>query len=391
MPRRSREKVAVARALVSAASAAASTGLNPYLRRHLSGHVGEVDAWPLLAEEDEVLDLLIADAVVADATRTAFGTGQLPAEVAAVLSTRHLIAAASAEQRRAVRQAAMAWSRAAPRGSGVGAASWSIVWAQLQPRSVHVVLTGHTNWVTSVATVPLPDGRTLLATGSNDRTVRLWDPNTASPVAEPLTGHTNWVSAVVAVPLPDGRTLLATSSYDGTVRLWDPSTASPVGDPLTGHTSAVRAVAAVHLPDGRTLLATSSNDRTVRLRDPSTGRPVGNPLTGHTDAVSAMAAVPLPDGRTLLATTGFRDRTVRLWDPSTGRPVGDPLTGHTNAVSAMAAVPLPDGHTLLATGSDDGTVRLWDPTTARQVGDPWSVPAFLDSDLGRDLVDVSVS
>jgi WD40 repeat protein len=90
-------------------------------------------------------------------------------------------------------------------------------------------------------------------------------------IGDPLTGHTDWVEAVAAVPLPDGRILLATGSADRTVRLWDPTTGTPVGDPLTGHTGGVRAVAAVPLPDGRTLLATGSDDRTVRLWDPTSG------------------------------------------------------------------------------------------------------------------------
>ena len=68
----------------------------------------------------------------------------------------------------------------------------------------------------------------------------------------PLTDHTGWVDAVAAVPLPDGRTLLATGSLDGTVRLWDPTTGATIGKPLTDHTSAMYAVAAVPLPDGRT-------------------------------------------------------------------------------------------------------------------------------------------
>jgi hypothetical protein len=179
------------------------------------------------------------------------------------------------------------------------------------PGMSHRILTGHTP-VLAVASVALPDGRTLLATGSADRTVRLWDPSTGHPVGEPLTGHTSWVRAVASVVLPDGRTLLATGSADRTVRLWDPSTGHPVGEPLTGHTGPVNAVASVALPDGRTLLATGSADRTVRLWDPSTGHPVGEPLTGHTDWVLAVASVALPDGRTLLA-TGSDDRTMIVW------------------------------------------------------------------------------
>ncbi|MGH3930800.1 MAG: WD40 repeat domain-containing protein, partial [Pseudonocardiaceae bacterium] len=61
-----------------------------------------------------------------------------------------------------------------------------------------------------------PDGR-LLASGGDDKVVRLRDPATGQPVGGPLTGHTHWVRAVAFSP--DGR-LLASASYDGTVRLW---------------------------------------------------------------------------------------------------------------------------------------------------------------------------
>src|SRR5215470_12816330 len=158
-------------------------------------------------------------------------------------------------------------------------------------------------------------GLDLLAV-ARGQSVELVDP-TSRQVIRLLTGHTGSVWAVAAVPLPDGRTILATASDDRTVRLWDPTTGTTLGNPLTGHTSPVLAVAAVPLPDGRTILATASDDRTVRLWDPTTGTTLGNPLTGHTSPVLAVAAVPLPDGRTILATASD-DRTVRLWLLTTG-------------------------------------------------------------------------
>ena len=61
-----------------------------------------------------------------------------------------------------------------------------------------------------------PDGR-LLASGSADKTVRIWDLATGQEIRT-LVGHTDWVTGVSFSP--DGRRL-ASSSYDGTVKIWD--------------------------------------------------------------------------------------------------------------------------------------------------------------------------
>jgi WD40 repeat protein len=156
---------------------------------------------------------------------------------------------------------------------------------------------------------------------------------------------------------PDGR-LLASGSDDASVRLWDVAGRSSVAT-LTGHTSTVHSAA--FSPDGTTL-ASSSYDRTIRLWDVSSARTVAV-LKGHTSAVMSVAFSP--DGRLLAsggggASTAFGndypdDHTVRLWDVARRTNVAT-LTGHTGTVRSVAFSP--DG-TTLASGSHDGTVRLW--------------------------------
>lgn len=85
---------------------------------------------------------------------------------------------------------------------------------------MHLVLTGHTDQVYSVAFHP--DGKRLASAG-RDRAVWLWDLATGLDVAR-LGGHANYVFSLAFSP--DG-TSIVSGSGDGTVRLWDSAPPAP--------------------------------------------------------------------------------------------------------------------------------------------------------------------
>ncbi|KAL9045426.1 MAG: hypothetical protein Q9214_001526 [Letrouitia sp. 1 TL-2023] len=179
----------------------------------------------------------------------------------------------------------------------------------------------------------------LLASGSPDSSIRLWDPATGSLLCT-LEGHSELVNALAFSP--NGN--LASGSGDETVRLWDPSTGALLST-LRGHSSSVNAVA--FSPDGK--LASGSADKTVRLWDPTT-RSLQSVFDGHSGSVYCLAFSL--DGK---LASGSDDTTIRLWDLATGSLLRT-LEGHSNYVSSIEF--MPNGK--LVSAGWDNTVQFWD-------------------------------
>ena len=244
---------------------------------------------------------------------------------------------------------------------------------------------GHSEWVTSVAFHPILP---FLATGSGDKTAKLWrfsaDCSLVTCVASlhGKHGHRSYVNSVAFHPtLP----LLATGSWDETAKLWRFNPHGSASDNMSatcvatmegrhGHTGAVTSVA-FHskLP----LLATGSYDTRAKLwRFDLDGLARGDmsetyvatlggwgPPDGHDHYVSSVAFHPMLP----LLATGSWDTTAKLWsfDPSGSEDNNMLATCVANLVSpgkhffeAISVVFHPS-LPLLATTSWDDTAKLW--------------------------------
>ncbi|KAJ5425069.1 hypothetical protein N7465_000139 [Penicillium sp. CMV-2018d] len=211
-------------------------------------------------------------------------------------------------------------------------------------RPIISTIVGHNAWVTSVAFSP--DGR-LMASGSDDTTIKLWDTMTGT-IHKTFTGHSLFVTSVAFSP--DSK-FVASGSYDNnSLILWQ--TGGTMQKILGNHFNQVTSVA--FSPDGE-LVASGCLDNTIKLLNTTTGA-IQKRLKGHSDSVSSVAFSP--DGK--LVASGSYDNTINLWNTMTGT-IWRTLEGHSRRVTSVAFSH--DGK-LVASGSDDNTVKLWYTTGA---------------------------
>ncbi|RAH71166.1 WD40 repeat-like protein [Aspergillus aculeatinus CBS 121060] len=200
------------------------------------------------------------------------------------------------------------------------------------------VVEAHRDYVRAVAFSP--DGERIVS-GSDDKTLRIWDANNGARL-NTLKGHEDWVRSVTFSP--DGRHIVSDSD-DSTIKIWD-SISGDCLHTLKKHSGKVHSVAIA--PCGKYIIS-GSDDQTVMMWDVSTGVYL-HTLYECGDIVQSV--VYSPDGRYIASTSD--DEKVKIWDAAHG----DLL--HTfNHCGVAESVAVSYDAKLIASGTNN-RVRLWD-------------------------------
>jgi WD40 repeat protein len=225
---------------------------------------------------------------------------------------------------------------------------WDLAEAMHPPRT----LKAHDRWITTLAFA----GKERLVSGSQDGTLRVWDLTTPVPLSVLLRKHVGPVNSMV-VNASGGQ--LISGGYDGFIYLWNLKSSAPQPEPLYG--TPLVEITALACVTGRSLVG-GCRDGSLRvwdLKNPTKGKPIS--LQNHQQAITALSLV---EGGILVSAS--EDGIARVYSAaSLGQPIASPpqpiasLSGDGTALKALAVSP--DSRRVAAgTGGSLFVVRVWD-------------------------------
>jgi len=251
------------------------------------------------------------------------------------------------------------------------------------------LLLGHTAPVKTISFSP--DGK-IIATGSKDRTIKLWDTSNGNLISTCI-GHKEEINLIAFSP--DGKSIASTSA-DWKIRIWNVQTGNTIT--TISECGAEDMCAIVYLPDGDMLLTIRNDDRDesyieywnshtgefidavlietsfetaaispdckilagtgkypLRFWDLKTGKLLKNNVK---EKVSPEYMEFSVDGSKLV--TGERWESICVWDTVTGKLINSMSHGKTNNSVTYS----PDGKTIVGE-IGDGTINVWDSVTGK--------------------------
>jgi WD40 repeat protein len=224
----------------------------------------------------------------------------------------------------------------------------------------------------ALALAVLPDGRQLLASG-HDGAARVWNIGDGAEVSM-ISGHSEWVLSVALAALSDGKTVVATGGKDGLARVWSVRERQALQE-IEAHRRPVNSVAWAFPPGDVPWLVTGSDDATVGIWDVDSGLPLRSFKVGEPGIhiVWSVAAAVLADGHVYVA-AGVEDMnagSVYVWDATTGTQLHKLALGPGNnslgrIAPRVAMAVLPDRSFRVAAIAGP-VVRVWDGQAGQEV------------------------
>jgi WD40 repeat protein len=240
-----------------------------------------------------------------------------------------------------------------------------------------------------VRAVAFAAGGKLIASGGDDRVIRLWNPANMQE-AGILAGHTAPIGWLAFSP---GNQFLASLGLDGSLRLWDSLlTKQPRlrQEPIV----LAKSVRIAAFSSDGLVLAFAADDRGVAVLDLAGLKPGMKPRVKATVTTPVGAALAYHTKTQTLAVAGV-EQGITLWDvgPTPPRQRAALVGGHDGPVLALA---FSDNGQLLFSGGYDSTIRAWTnahtakPGAGRQFrGHTAEVLAISLSANGQSLVSTS--
>lgn len=179
---------------------------------------------------------------------------------------------------------------------------------------------GHTDWVKCIS-VSL-NGE-MVASGGSDHSIIIWRMSTGQPV-QTLRGHehvvetlsygkkpldANAVLAVQSINTADSYSYLASGSRDKTVRLWDPDQGACLMV-FTAHENWVRGV---HLHENGKFIISCGDDKTIRIMDIKENRCLRTLADCHNHFVTCLSMSPISSKSNAILVTGSVDKMLSIW------------------------------------------------------------------------------
>jgi len=212
-------------------------------------------------------------------------------------------------------------------------------------------------------------GKLFAASGARERIIKLWDCSVLKshvPGTPPLrlTATTSRLAHdkdINCLELSPNDRLLASGSEDKLVRLWEPSTDLTSLTPkvvLRGHR---RGVWCVRFAPVEKVLATASGDKTIKLWSVEDGNCLKT-LEGHQSSVKQIAFIQA--GMQLLSCGD--DSVVKLWTIKTSECVGTFEDAHDGKIWSLALTP---DHRRVITGGSDSILNIWRDASAEDIAE----------------------